>query len=288
MKCGIYTWFGYVLPFEEKLKLIRNAGFDTVCTWWDDLFAEIDGVKEEHFALAARAGLFLEHTHLPYFGCDALWFDGGDSDDLQKKYATGVAGAGKSGIGTVVMHPFERTVPAGGSLAVFMERMRRIGDCAAQNGVRLAVENLTDAAGLKRVLEELWENPFVGLCFDTGHNHVECPNDFSLLQRFSGRVFALHVHDNHGVEDEHILPYDGTVNWRAFLPALEDTGFSGSLMLETCFPVDMRAMDKDPLHVYTAPDVPPEAYLADAKRRCGIVLGQGKEEAYGSGTQNQP
>ena len=51
-RCGTYTWFGFTLPFERKLALIAEAGFQTICTWWDDTFAGTDGRKEGHFRLA--------------------------------------------------------------------------------------------------------------------------------------------------------------------------------------------------------------------------------------------
>ena len=39
---GIYDCFGYGagynVPFEERYKLIKNAGFDCVMLWWSDRF----------------------------------------------------------------------------------------------------------------------------------------------------------------------------------------------------------------------------------------------------------
>jgi sugar phosphate isomerase/epimerase len=29
-----------------------------------------------------------------------------------------------------------------------------------------------------------------------------------------------HIHDNHGIKDEHLLPYEGTIEWKSALPAL--------------------------------------------------------------------
>jgi sugar phosphate isomerase/epimerase len=271
-KCGIYTWFGFVIPFPEKLRLIKEAGFDTICTWWDDMFVEIDGRKEEHFSQALAAGLYLEHTHLPYDGCDELWRPGMDGDTLCEQYCKGVSEAAESGIGTVVMHPFERFVPENGIWEVFSARMERIAGQSAEKQIRLAIENLPDRKGFMHIVDHLNANPYVGICFDTGHNHVTIPNDFELLERYQDRIFALHVHDNHGTSDEHLLPYSGTIDWMAFKRTIEKTGFGGSLMLESCYPIDMEKFDKDPAHEYQAPPIPPEEYLADAKRCCEKVL----------------
>ena len=43
---GIYDCFGYGpgydVSFEERYKLIRNAGFDCVMLWWSDQFGRGD------------------------------------------------------------------------------------------------------------------------------------------------------------------------------------------------------------------------------------------------------
>ena len=39
---GIYDCFGYgdgyEVPFDERYKLIKDAGFDSVMLWWSDKF----------------------------------------------------------------------------------------------------------------------------------------------------------------------------------------------------------------------------------------------------------
>ena len=72
-KSGTYTWFGYIAPFEERLKAIKDAGFDTICSFWTKKMEEADGRRVEQPEKADEYGLYLEHTHLNYYGCDALW-----------------------------------------------------------------------------------------------------------------------------------------------------------------------------------------------------------------------
>lgn len=46
---GIYDCFGYgagyEVSFEERYKLIKNAGFDCVMLWWSDKFGRGNGGK---------------------------------------------------------------------------------------------------------------------------------------------------------------------------------------------------------------------------------------------------
>ncbi len=261
MKFGTYTWFGYDLPFAQELRLIREAGFDNICTWWDDLG---DNRRLDQPTLADRAGLRLEHAHLPYFGCNALWFDGTDGDTLIDRYCAGVCDAAASGLPTLVVHPYDGIVPPKGEPALAVMRMRRLADCCAQKQVRLAIENLGDNDAIRLLLDALVDNPWVGLCFDTGHANYTAHNDFSILDAYGDRLMALHLHDNNSTVDQHYLPFAGNLDWAAFMRLLRQTAFQGALMLEACYPIDYAAAHGDPNYAFPAPEIPPEAYLQSA------------------------
>jgi sugar phosphate isomerase/epimerase len=50
------------------------------------------------------------------------------------------------------------------------------------------------------------------VCFDTGHAHIGggVEPGFRTLQE---RIAAVHIHDNHGEKDEHLLPFEGDIDW---------------------------------------------------------------------------
>ncbi len=33
-KFGIFAWFSYPLPIEDRLQMIKQAGFDATSLWW--------------------------------------------------------------------------------------------------------------------------------------------------------------------------------------------------------------------------------------------------------------
>lgn len=37
---SIFSWFSYPLPLQERLELIKNAGFDATALWWGDEFED--------------------------------------------------------------------------------------------------------------------------------------------------------------------------------------------------------------------------------------------------------
>ena len=87
-----------------------------------------------------------------------------------------------------------------------------------------------------------FESPWLGVCFDVGHANVlrtenkgkgnpvlkyafenveEEPWEDSFLEKVHKYVICTHVHDNDGTRDGHLLPGDGTVDWKATIPLLK-------------------------------------------------------------------
>jgi sugar phosphate isomerase/epimerase len=51
-------------------------------------------------------------------------------------------------------------------------------------------------------------------CFDIGHAHIEggAVPGYRLMH---DRTVTVHIHDNHSEKDEHLLPWEGTIDWGA-------------------------------------------------------------------------
>ena len=93
--------------------------------------------------------------------------------------------------------------------------LEHLGAFARPLGMKVLVENLmnepTTPEHLVTILD-LGHLDAVGVCLDLGHAHATLgiPDAVSVLGQ---RVVSLHVHDNHGVRDEHLWPGDGTIDW---------------------------------------------------------------------------
>ena len=83
----------------------------------------------------------------------------------------------------------------------------------------------------------VWTDPSYSTgrpCLDTGHAHW-CREDLPAAVRHCGRrLVHVHVSDNHGHagQDEHLLPYEGTIDWAGFYQALKSIHYDGVLMYE--------------------------------------------------------
>ena len=151
---------------------------------------------------------------------------------------------------------------------LFVHRMHRIIDFAENNSISVAIENVYENGTVRALLDEFKGNPYVGLCFDTGHNNIAAHNDFSLLGEYPDRLMALHIHDNNGASDQHLLPYEGNISWKDFMLALKDSTYNGPLMLESCSPFDYEEYGKFSKGTAKPNREPPEHYLLRAKEAC--------------------
>jgi sugar phosphate isomerase/epimerase len=54
-------------------------------------------------------------------------------------------------------------------------------------------------------------------------------NAISSLHKY---IKEIHIGDNRGEKDDHILPYDGNIDWEDFLRGLTNINFGGALCFE--------------------------------------------------------
>jgi sugar phosphate isomerase/epimerase len=99
---------------------------------------------------------------------------------------------------------------------------------AKHAGVTVCVENTTSEMGDPKYLRTFVdETRLTGLRFnfDIGHAHLgEGPEDERVAKSFAPLrelVASAHIHDNHGEKDEHLPPYEGTIDWQAAMVMLK-------------------------------------------------------------------
>ena len=51
-------------------------------------------------------------------------------------------------------------------------------------------------------------------------------------QALGKELYALHIHDNRGMQDEHLIPYLGTINMDEVINALIEIGYEGYFTFE--------------------------------------------------------
>jgi sugar phosphate isomerase/epimerase len=97
---------------------------------------------------------------------------------------------------------------------------------AKARGVTIALENTPDELGAPSSLQHFIAETHLHelkLCFDIGHAHMEDGVESS-FDAMRDRIVTAHIHDNHGEKDEHLLPYSGTIDWKAALAGIAGAG----------------------------------------------------------------
>jgi sugar phosphate isomerase/epimerase len=102
-------------------------------------------------------------------------------------------------------------------------------------GVRVAFEvipnDLSTAASLVTMLEQDLDAPRAGICMDFGHAHL-MGEVGDAVETAAEHVIATHVHDNRRREDDHLVPYLGSINWNLALTTMQKIGYEGTYLLE--------------------------------------------------------
>ena len=105
---------------------------------------------------------------------------------------------------------------------------------ADECGVELCIENLPRTClgntpeELVRIVDAV---PGVGICFDT--NHYTQGTIVHFIEVAGRRIRTVHISDYDLVNECHWLPYEGEIDWGAFLRAMAETaGYDGVLMHE--------------------------------------------------------
>jgi len=129
----------------------------------------------------------------------------------------------------------QSTSPADNSREAARRSIEELQREAKPLGVRVAVEvipnELSRAGSLVHFVEEDVDAEDLGICLDFGHAHID-GDVLDAIETVSGHLLTTHVHDNRGKTDDHLVPFEGTIDWPSALTAVQKIGYDGALVLE--------------------------------------------------------
>ncbi|MGI5819643.1 MAG: sugar phosphate isomerase/epimerase family protein [Armatimonadota bacterium] len=109
--------------------------------------------------------------------------------------------------------------------------------CTCRLEVCLAMEYLpankprlcNDSAQISEMLDLCDGRP--GVCLDT--NHANLRESLAAATRaLAERIVTLHISDNDGEQERHMMPGEGVIDWREFMDVLDEIGYEGPLVYE--------------------------------------------------------
>ena len=217
----------------DRLAALGYEGIDMGFDYWvfdgspflaDDYLDWVKALKER----AEKAGIVYTHAHAP---------GEADSDLVGRS----IEAAAALGARYLVVHPVFRDSSGNeikGKTQFITANTKAINKWLAKAeecGVVLLSENiLWGASSDPRIIADLVKNvnsDWFDWCFDVGHAWCSgyAPD---ILKECSVVPMSLHIQDNDGSGDGHLIPGDGTINWKLFTDTLKDIGYLGDCVME--------------------------------------------------------
>lgn len=218
---------------KETIDAIYNAGFKNVfIQWYDKDYKEFDLPQQGQLDYARSKGLNVIFAHLGYKGINDIWTNDGIGEELVEKYIRNLDEMKANNINLVVMHMCAGENPPNISL-LGLKRFEKIVKHAKDLGINIAFEN-TKVKGYQEYALDNLDYDNVGICFDSGHMHCHFNDEFN-FEYFKDKIMCVHLHDNHGNADEHLLPFDGTLNFDLVLDGLSKANYKEYFTFELCY-----------------------------------------------------
>ena len=247
--CVNYVPYGFEAGFQN----MRRFGYDSID------FQHLVNPKGDLSQMTARAlakrlkeirqmaedsGIVIGQVHGPwrYPPQDATEADRKEWFEMMKR---GLASCVQLGSENMVIHPImpfgvsETTAQQDEAWKINQDFYGRLIQEAEKVHVVISLENmpfphlrLSRPPQILKFIREM-NSPWFKFCLDTGHCFCLGDNPDEAV-RLAGRKWlrTLHVHDNFGDIDRHLIPFTGLIDWKAFRQSLQDIGFEGILSLE--------------------------------------------------------
>lgn len=215
------------IDYDRLFHMAKDVGFDGLFS------GEIHGDDFESMARVRRicneTGLLYETSHSRIPGCWDLWKEGEAGSRYVQLLKRNIDNCQKLEIPILVVHcqPEFQTEP---DMALGLGYLEQVVRYAEQAGVKIAFENIDHPKCLLKTLE-YFTDPHVGFCFDAGHEACR-GYGYEFLPLVGDRLICTHIHDNDMVDDLHLIPFDGKIDWDRITRQLKQCKYTGPLTLE--------------------------------------------------------
>lgn len=225
------------LPVAEVADRMSADGFDV----WE-VFAEGRHLLPDHeadFAAILPGHSFRVQLHAPISDVNIGSLNPRAWDFAVRTHEDTFAAAARLGIEVVTIHPGNHTPLSQGFYGKVHENtrraLRRLDTVALEHGVTLCLENMARGWAFETCtpdqLLDLTQATEIGYCLDIGHAHIS--RRLPEFLKFADRLSNVHIHDNRGVNDDHLTLGDGEVPWRDAVRQLLAGGYRGTLVIES-------------------------------------------------------
>lgn len=215
----------YFVPAHDRLRAIKDAGFDETMFWWGTEYEQTDGSRLDLFDFSQKIGLQVTTCHFPSTHADWLWYDDERATQYISQFENACKECGERSIKFLVTHLTRKLItpePNENGIANFAKML----ESAQKYNVVIALENTRFLRYNDYILQH-FSNPYIGFCFDCGHANCYTPNE-KPLEKYGEMLVTTHIHDNIGAVGEtpdlHHLMGEGIVNYDDVFARLKHFG----------------------------------------------------------------
>jgi sugar phosphate isomerase/epimerase len=256
---GLSTGCFYRHSIFNVLEAIRDSGFREIeiCSFPAHLDYHNLGDVQRAGKMIRALGLRPMSFHAPF----ADQIDITAPDDRLREAAiaeliSACRAAALLGAENVVLHPGPERAgrPPKDEFLQRMQRaaisLDRVAAFCCEVGVHLLLENMLPHLLFGNISDMLFllgeiKTCEVGACLDTGHARLS--GDLAgVFHKLSGHLQMIHINDNLGDWDAHLLPGEGSIDWPWVIDQLDAHQFAGGLIIE------MAARDNESVQVNLA------------------------------------
>ena len=216
MKTSVNLYFDYNIPPKERINAIKAAGFDEFHCGVHDESKDVSLVELIKYAVNLGLKCTMIHclydkTRLHYF-----WERGEQGDAVCDDYCRQIKKC-RGLTNNFVIHLNGSKKEKQSKFGLL--RLKKILQVCTECDINLCVENLCLEKEIPYIFRHI-KHDKLKICFDTGHQHFLTPK-LPILTKYMKYVTALHLHDNHGSQDEHLICGQGTIDWLKIVAGLK-------------------------------------------------------------------
>lgn len=243
LNCSVWSQYFRTLTPEEKIDAFLSCGFN--CTELSDEDGHLllgrgkaQKVGKDYRLLADSKGFSFPQGHL-WLQADIT--SGDETLDILKNWLDLFL---ELGIRSAVLHATgDNSLPDGELFSKRVAALEKLTGYIKGSSLTICLENLRTsknthtAEQLNQMIDAVGDEN-LGICLDTGHLHISSASGLGQSQsefiRSAGkRLKALHIADNDGSGDQHLMPFGrGTVNWAEVMSALKENGYNRLFNME--------------------------------------------------------
>jgi len=209
-------------------------------------FSLKDGIIQQAKKISRNNNIFL-NLHIPYF-LPINSLIPGVSIAAFKFIKEEVILANKLGAKRITIHSGDKDLPDNKTvveknLKILIKNLRKTVNFAKKYEIKIGLENSVTSGRICRTAEELLNvtNSIKGLgvVFDVGHMNAIGLDPIEYFKKVKNRIINIHISDNDGKTDQHVLIGKGNIDFKALLRECKSAGYYGPFILEIFPPKDI-------------------------------------------------